>query len=168
MESKKTKLYLYLARRDKSDVKVLMTFPGPSYPATRIQNIKDLKLPDEVERELGRTIHENRMLWEPWIEGIDGYDSLRKSLMGRGYRNVPAFHTPKHAEISNVVTSKKGLMSPNLQDPVKKMMRRKSHSESRSPNVSSVNEKSARINLDKKILPIDIGNDTPIFKKFKR
>lgn len=164
MESKKMKLYLYLARRDKSDVKVLMTFPGVEYPATRIQNIEDLNLPNKVERELTRAIYENRMLWEPWIEGGADYDSLRKSLHGRGYRNVPSFHTPKYIELQNSLTTENSL---SLKVPAKTMTRRKSCTESKSSNVSPVNKKTTRINLNKKILPIDIGNDTPILKKFR-
>lgn len=168
MESKKTKLYLYLARRDRSNIKVLTTFPGPIYPATRVKNIEDLKLPLELEKELSKTIRENRMLWEVWIEGAENYDSLRESLIARGYRNVPGFHSPQHAELAHAVTKKKGIIVPSLESPMKTMTRRASHESVRSLNVSTMNKKTTRVNLDEKTLAINIRNDSPIFKKINR
>ena len=161
MASEKAKLYLYLARRDKSEVKMLMTIPGPIYPAARITDIKDLKLPSKAEKELGRTIHENRMLWEPWIQGASNYEELRESLRSQGYKNIPAFHTPKHIELTRNSKS----IQAHLPPPVQTMTRRKS--QLRSSNKSPVNKKASRVNFDKKMLPINIGNDSPIFKKFK-
>ena len=78
MES--TRVYLYLARRDKKGMKVLATFNGPSYPATRVTDVASLSMSPELERKVSRTIHEDRMMWEPWIEGVRSYDELRQSL----------------------------------------------------------------------------------------
>ena len=90
------KLYLYLGRRDKKGIKVLSVFRGQNAPASRVQNIEDLNLPSLLEREIKRTIYENRMMWEVWIEGAEDFGKLKKSLKNRGYSSLPVHSSPLH------------------------------------------------------------------------
>lgn len=88
------KIYMYLARRDKKSLKILGTFYGPAnYPATRVTNIKQLGLDQKRERDLTNQIYENRMFWEPWLEGAENFKDFRRSLFARGYANVPTSST---------------------------------------------------------------------------
>jgi hypothetical protein len=94
------KLWLYLARRDKKGLKLLAVFSNtPVIPSTRVQDIKSLRLSQELENDLAKTIYEQRMLWEPWLESADSYESLKAALKTRGYSNLPmqadAIHTPR-------------------------------------------------------------------------
>jgi hypothetical protein len=89
-----TKIYLYLARRDKSQVKILSIFKGEKLLATRIPNIKDLNLPEILETKIGMSVHQNRFLWEVWIESAENSSQLKKSLIKRGYKDVPISGQP--------------------------------------------------------------------------
>lgn len=157
-----SRLYLYLARRDKKGMKVLATFKGPLYPATRVTDIESLNMPKDLERKVARMIHEERMLWEPWIEGVESYNDLRDSLRGRGYSNIPSFHTPVLLETSTKIGDE-----PNLEEGVKTMIRRGSRQSTAASNQSSVNKKASRVNLDQKLFPFNFGNRSPVFRKFK-
>lgn len=138
----KSKTYLYLGRRDKSSIQILASFPGSTHEPVRVNNIKDLNLPIDLETAIADDVHKNKMSCELWAEGAEDYTQLRKSMLARGYKNVPGFHTPKHfSEVRNCVKS----INPILPPPVKTMMNRKSLNSS---NKSFVNKKTTRINLD--------------------
>ena len=81
-----SKLYLYLARRDKRAIKILTTFRGHAVPPTRVQDIRQLGLPREMANKLNQIIQDDRLLWEPWVESAESFDQLRTSLSNRGYK----------------------------------------------------------------------------------
>ena len=83
------KIYLYLARRDKKEVKILSIFNGESLPATRVPEIKDLGLPAALETKIKATIYQNRLMWETWIESAENSAQLKSNLIERGYKDVP-------------------------------------------------------------------------------
>lgn len=100
-------IYLYLARRDRQNVRILSTFSGDSsFPHTRVENLKKLNLPKNVESSLSQIIKKDRMLWEPWIEGASKYQSLKKSLEKRGYRNVPNYASNVLFDLAKIVEKK--------------------------------------------------------------
>lgn len=90
MESKSsaTKLYLYLARRDKKGIKVLTTLIGLPKTA-RVDDVKMLGLDRENTEKISAKAHENRMLWELWVEPATSYIELQERLRKRGYQNLP-------------------------------------------------------------------------------
>lgn len=88
------KIYLYLARRDKTAVKILCIFQGDSIPPTRVPDIKDLNLPPALEGKVGTTAFQNRFLWEVWIESAENSGELKKSLLKRGYKDLPMAGRP--------------------------------------------------------------------------
>ena len=95
-------LYLYLGKRDKKGIRVISIFPGKdrNIPATRIQDISDLSLAPVIEASISKTAHDNRMLWELWLEGADNFKSLKASLRNRGYTNLPTHSMPAHRDSS--------------------------------------------------------------------
>jgi hypothetical protein len=87
---KKNKVYIYLARRDKKGIKILTCFNNSNtYHPTRIHDLKQLKLPDNLYNSLNKEIVDNKMLYEPWIQSSDSFENLKKSLLKRGYSNLP-------------------------------------------------------------------------------
>jgi hypothetical protein len=93
-------LYLYLARRDKTGVKVLSIFQSNKvYPATRVTDVESLGLPAGLQESISSAVHNDRMLWEPWVESADNYEELKKSLRERGYSGVPQYSMPKHMPV---------------------------------------------------------------------
>jgi hypothetical protein len=85
-EEKKVKLYLYLAKRDKREIKILTTFFGNKIPPTKIHDVRKIGLPREMTNRLYQIIYDDRLLWEPWIESAESFDELKSSLKNRGYK----------------------------------------------------------------------------------
>ena len=75
------KIYLHMARRDKSAVKILCIFKGEAIQPTRINNIKDLNFPSSLETRISNVFHPNRLLWEVWLESASDTAELRKNIM---------------------------------------------------------------------------------------
>ena len=112
------KIYLYLGRRDKTEVKLLSIFNGQTLPPTRIANIKDLNLPKSLETKISATIHQNRLMWEVWIEGAENTAQLRNNLLKRGYKDVPLTGRPLFKMMPDETLS--GPVTPNYRKlPIK-------------------------------------------------
>ena len=94
-------IYIYLAKRDKTSVKIMIVGSGKKVMASRLENVELLNLPSDVSNALTQQIYDNRMLWEPWIESASTYEDLRNALKDRGYNNIPTSSQPS---ISNKVT----------------------------------------------------------------
>lgn len=64
--------------------------------------------------------HENRMMWEPWIQSAATFDELAKNLRERGYTNLPpggqplVDHSPGQFIETKKVQSKKTMTRPKL------------------------------------------------------
>jgi hypothetical protein len=89
MAVKKTNLFLYLTRRDKTGIRVLAIFQSLPRSATRIEDLTSLQIPPSLQQKLQQAIYDSRMLWEPWIESADDYNQLVSNLKLRGYTNIP-------------------------------------------------------------------------------
>ena len=88
--------HLYLLKRDKKGLRILSTFnTNNAIYATRINNIKSLNLPKNMELKILSIIEKDRMLWEPWIESSPTYRDLKISLMKRGYSKLPITAVPE-------------------------------------------------------------------------
>lgn len=91
-----SKIYLYLARRDRKEVKVVLNMQGLNTPATRLTDVALLRLAPELLPELQTILHGHKMEWEPWVESAENFADLKKKLEGRGYTNVPLKNKPLH------------------------------------------------------------------------
>ncbi len=88
-------LYLYLARRDKSGVRLISTFTGQQQAPVRVSDLKVLQLPANLYTQVAKIIADDRMMWEPWIESAPTYDALKTSLKRRGYSGLPVSGQPE-------------------------------------------------------------------------
>ena len=89
------KIFLYLGRRDKKDVRVINVLDGPETPPTRLSDVKLLNLPANMETEVVQIVYDNRMYWEAWLESAASYEALKNALRQRGYR-VPSHADPMY------------------------------------------------------------------------
>lgn len=105
-------IWIYLARRDKSGVKILSQFRGKKVIATRITNILDLQLATDYQEFIAKEIYDNRFLYEPWVESASNYAALKQQLSNRGYYNLPVSNMPKYGNYS---TNSVELSTKNLQ-----------------------------------------------------
>jgi tRNA A37 threonylcarbamoyladenosine dehydratase len=85
-------IYVYLARRDKKGIKVISSFSSKHlcYP-TKI-NIKDLSktlISSSIQEQIIRDFNKNNLLYEIYIESASSAEEFRKSLISRGYENIP-------------------------------------------------------------------------------
>lgn len=85
-----SRLYLYLARLDKSGIKVVAALPHESkvYP-TRVRDPLPLGLSPDLNRLVASESHRNRMTHELYAESASSFEDLKKSLRSRGYTNLP-------------------------------------------------------------------------------
>jgi hypothetical protein len=97
MKSKISDLYLYLARRDKSGVRIIAKFKGQEQLPTRIkiEDIASFQLPVVWYNTISQIIYDNRMLWEPFIQSIDTFENFRNNMKSRGYTNIPLSSQPE-------------------------------------------------------------------------
>lgn len=87
-------VYIYLARRNKSDVRIIGTIQSSQHiQASRLTEWSNLGLSISDYSEL-KTILEGYILdWEPWIESAENYQDLKEKLHKRGI-NAPPSNTP--------------------------------------------------------------------------
>ncbi len=94
------RIYLYLTKRNKQDLKLVMILQGLKTLPTRLEDVETLRLPPVISQEVAEIIRQNRMEWEPWIESAENYAELKLKLEQRGYRNLPVRADPIHKESS--------------------------------------------------------------------
>jgi hypothetical protein len=119
MATNSSELYIYLARRDKTAIRILMKVVGNPVLATRITDINLLNLPAEKANKVSQIIYDNRMLWEPWIESSSSFDNLRAALKTRGYQNIPMSPQPEISS-SNGISSVSTANLPKQQTMLRK------------------------------------------------
>lgn len=110
MPQKTTDLYLYLAKRDKSGIRILAKFKSNKQLASRLNDLADLPLPNGWNEQINQIIFDSRMLWEPWIESADSFEELRLNLKIRKYSNIPTRSqlefTPANVQVPVINLSK--------------------------------------------------------------
>lgn len=121
---KNNKIFIYLTRRDKRGVKVLLSFKTKlkSFPI-KINDYKkliELGMTKDVTNKLYKELQENKMLYEMWIESSSDYNELKNSLIKRGYRNLPMQETNFY--ITNNISR---INKDALLDKSKTMLRKK-------------------------------------------
>ena len=83
------RLYLYLASRSKDGIKIITVLQGEETVNSDLEDLTELELPPIWLHHIQRICYDNRMLYLPRIESAVNYESLRKSLKKRGFKNVP-------------------------------------------------------------------------------
>ena len=82
-------IWIYLAKRDKTGIQLLTQLKGKKIIASRLENVEQLRLPTDYTEYIKKSIYDNRMLYEPWIESASNFLQLRSQLKLRGYSNLP-------------------------------------------------------------------------------
>ena len=113
-------IYIYLAKRDKTGIRLISKFIGSSQLPVRIEDINYLNLSQNLSLQIQQLSYDNRMNWELWIESIDSFNDFRNSLKSRGYQNIPINPQP---EISSSLKENQYL-NLNRLPKLKKMIRK--------------------------------------------
>ncbi len=89
------KVYLYLLRRNRKDSKIIgiMTSESPVLP-TRLTDLDLLGLHVQERMKLKKIIDEHRLDWDVWMESVENYEELRKSLANRHIIAATSANTP--------------------------------------------------------------------------
>lgn len=97
MATETSNLYLYLARRDKTGIRIVAKLIGLKQSPVRLDSagLLSLQLPPTWYNQFNQTIYDNRMLWEPWIQSVDTFENFRAELKKRGYSNIPTSSQPE-------------------------------------------------------------------------
>jgi hypothetical protein len=85
-------LYIYSARRDKSSVKFLSSFrvQKKCYPTKlNFENINKYQISKDLVEIIKNDFNKNNTTSEIYIESAGSMLEIRKSLIARGYKNIP-------------------------------------------------------------------------------
>lgn len=89
-------VYIYLTRRDKSNVRIIGTInSSQQIHASRLTEWGHLGLSQADCSDLKMTLMNYVLEWEPWIESAESYKDLREKLLNRGI-DAPPSNTPLH------------------------------------------------------------------------
>jgi hypothetical protein len=127
------KIYLYLGKRDKKGIKILSVLSGEKVGRARVDDVKKLHLPPDIEIALIKTIHEHHMMWEVWIEEANDFEELKSKLHKRGYRDIPMHPKQLHPLRQFYDANKRNKIKPDtsfFQNKNKTMLERNSLSSS--------------------------------------
>ncbi len=83
------RLYLYLASRSKDGIKMITVLQGEEPVNSDVSDLEELHLPATWQHQIQRIVHDNRMLFHPRVESATNYEELKKTLKGRGFKNLP-------------------------------------------------------------------------------
>lgn len=79
------KVYLYLARRNNRDTKIVGTLKSSAYVhPTMIKDITILGLPADKLQTLQDVLDKHKFEWDLWLESADNYKLLKENLQVRG------------------------------------------------------------------------------------
>lgn len=111
---KKSEIYIYLGKRDKSGVKLLGSFPYDSkvYP-TKIneEKLASLNINPKTTSEILKSLRENKMNYELFLETAESLEDLKKSLRKRGYAGIPTHQIMSTLKLGSI--NKKNLITEN-------------------------------------------------------
>lgn len=122
MSKETVNLFIYLARRDKTGIRIIARVIGRELSSVRLteESLLSLQLPSSWYTEISQIVYNDRMQWEPWIESISDFATWRTSLKKRGYSNIPVSSQPEFTQ------SKVESIQVNVAYlPIKKKMLRK-------------------------------------------
>lgn len=85
------KVYVYLAHRDKFGINLIGILNSHQNLHNKIEDIKILKLPIDIENKLSKIVSEHKRKWDLWIETCESYNLLIQKLKNRGFKNIPYY-----------------------------------------------------------------------------
>lgn len=88
-------LYFYLAKRDKSAVRLLCRFLSQKQSPERVVSLDNLPIEENFKKVLNQTLFESRLEWELWKETFINYEDFKSKLKKRGYKGIPISSQPE-------------------------------------------------------------------------
>lgn len=88
------KHFLYLCKRDKKGVVLLLTLSGGKIPITYLNNFDNIGLPDNIKQKCERYYDSLRFNWQIVVESNDSFDIIKKNLHKNGYKNIQFDNAP--------------------------------------------------------------------------
>ncbi len=87
-------LYLYLAKRDKKDVKLVTLLKGNCPKPIKLVDLSALDLPAAWTKALSEIIARDRMHFDLWMESALDVFELQRRLKNRGFKQIPIMINP--------------------------------------------------------------------------
>lgn len=119
----KSKIFVYLAKRDKKEVKFLGIVNNNKKccpTKIKLEEINKINLPNKIINLITEEYKKNKLIWEIYLESASSYNEIKKSLVKRGYKNLPLH------QISLVINDSS--LDEKFFDQSKTMIRRNSQS----------------------------------------
>lgn len=110
-------LYLYLARRDKSSIRLLCRFLSQKQSAERVLSVDNFPIENNIKNAINQILYDSRLEWELWKESFLNYEDFKYSLRKRGYKGIPISSQPE------IINSSSLFLNKNSPSPV--MIRKK-------------------------------------------
>lgn len=90
------KTWMYLGRRDKTEVRIITSVLSKPMNPISITNTNQIDLPLLWQEEINQIIEQNKLLWEFWLYQAVDYRTLKYELKKGGYSNIPPSSTPEY------------------------------------------------------------------------
>src|SRR5574343_2116453 len=88
------RLYLYLAKRSRQEIKLITVLQGENVVSSKITDLSKLSWPPLWEHKINKIIYDNRLLYEPWIESATSFEELRSRLFEKGFKDITSNPSP--------------------------------------------------------------------------
>ena len=88
------KHFLYLCKRDKKGVILLLTLNGSQIPKTFLSDFEILDLPENIKTKCENYYNSLRLTWQIIIESSNSFDEIKKRLHKNGYKNIQIDNSP--------------------------------------------------------------------------
>ena len=110
------KTWMYLGRRDKTEVRIIASVLSKPMSPISITNINQIDLPLLWQEEINQIIEQNKLLWEFWLYQAVDYRTLRYELKKGGDSNIPPSSTPEYRRdlISKYVINNNRLLKQKI------------------------------------------------------
>lgn len=86
--------FLYMPRRDRKSMILIMTLEGQNIPRTFIKDFSILGFDKEKTETLEKFYQPYKMNYDIVIESANDFNSLKKRLLEKGFRNLPVTNQP--------------------------------------------------------------------------
>lgn len=101
-----SKLYIYLANRNKNGIKVLNTSScATQYNSIKINDVSKIGLENSLEEKISNYYSQHKMNWDLIVETAESFKELKDSLKKRGYYNLPLFSSSLFQEQLDVIVN---------------------------------------------------------------
>jgi len=88
------KHFLYLCKRDRKGVVLLLTLNGNQIPKTFLFDFEKLGLPDRIKEKCENYYVPLRLNWQIIIEYSNSFEEIKKRLHKNGYSNIQLDNSP--------------------------------------------------------------------------